>query len=256
MDMDSMVAIVTGASRGLGRAIALEYAQAGARVVLCARSNSPSGFYSTAETVAHEIRKSGNEAIAINCDVTDLRQVESMVDKVINKYGKIDVLVNNAGIMIVGEPFSNISPGRWHNLIDVNVNGTYLMCWKVVPIMMAQGTGSIINIGSNMGKEVMPGGGVAYSSSKAAVHMMTYTLAEELKPYNIAVNVFSPGSLKTEGSSVIEWNLTNWESRLDPSSVAPCTVFLALQTAQGLTGQYLHQSEYGKTWGPMTGRES
>ena len=88
-----------------------------------------------------------------------------------------------------------------------------------------------------MGRAVMPGGGVAYSSSKAAVHMITHALADELRPHNIAVNVFSPGSLKTEGSSVIEWNLANWESRLDPAAVAPSTVFIALQNGQGLTGQ-------------------
>ena len=255
MDMQGKVAIVTGGSRGLGRAIALEYAQAGARVVVCARPTSPSGFKSTAQTVATEIQKLGKEATAINCDVTDLVQVEDMIKGVVNRYEQIDVLVNNAGIMIVGEPFDQISPDRWDSIMNVNVKGTYLMCWHVMPIMISQGVGSIINIGSNMGKEIMPGGGVAYSSSKAAVHMMSYSLAEELKPHNIAVNVFSPGSLKSEGSSVIPWNLTNWNSRLEPSEVAPSTVFLALQTGQGITGQYLHQAEYGKTWGPGIGNQ-
>lgn len=255
MDMRGKVAIVTGASRGLGRAIALEYARAGARVVVCARPKSPSGFNSTAQTVATEIQCLGQEAMAVNCDVTDVTQVKEMIEEVVNRYGQIDVLVNNAGIMIIGESFDQISPDRWDGLMDVNVRGTYLMCWHVAPIMISNGVGSIINVGSNMGKEVMPGGGVAYSTSKAAVHMISYTLAQELKPHNIAVNVFSPGSLKSEGSSIIPWNLTNWESRLEPTEVAASTVFLALQTGQGLTGQYLHQAEYGKTWGPGIGNE-
>jgi 3-oxoacyl-[acyl-carrier protein] reductase len=250
MDMEGKVAIITGASRGLGKAIALKYSQAGARVVVCARTNSPSGFKSTAQTVAKEIIDSGHDAMAIDCDVSNSDQVEDMIGTVLNRYGQIDVLVNNAGIMIVGEPFEQISPDRWDNLMNVNVRGIYLMCWHVIPIMKAKGVGSIINVGSNMGINIMPGGGVAYSSSKAAVHMMSYALAAELKPSNIAVNVFSPGSLKSEGSSVIPWNLINWESRTDPFEVAQCTVFLALQTGNGITGQYLHQAEYGKTWGP------
>ena len=252
MQMKGMVAIVTGASRGLGKAIALAYAAEGATVVACARPGSPTGLAGSADDTAAEIQANGGQALGIPCDVTNETQVKAMVERVTQTFGRIDVLVNNAGLMIIGEPFLDIEPDRWDNLMAVNVRGPYLCCRYVLPVMIEQKKGSVVNIGSRMGKELIPGGGTAYSASKAALHMVSHALAEEMQQHNIAVNVLSPGSMRSEGSWQIPWNRQNWDTRIDPSQNGPGVVFLALQSAQTMTGHYVHVDEFGKTWGPGT----
>ncbi len=250
MQMKGLVAIVTGASRGLGKAIALAYAAEGATVVACSRPTSPTGLAGTADDTASEIRANGGHALGVPCDVTDEAQVQAMVERVMDAYGRIDVLVNNAGLMIINEPLLNIEPDRWDNLMAVNIRGPYLCCRHVLPVMIAQKKGSVVNIGSRMGLELIPGGGSAYSASKAALHMVSHALADEMQPHNIAVNVLSPGSMRSEGSWAIPWNRQNWDTRIEPSRNGPGAVFLALQTAQTMTGKYVHVDDFGKTWGP------
>ena len=120
--MDGMVAVVTGASRGLGRAIAKAYANEGASVVICARSQSPTGLAGTLEETANDIRNEGGEVLAIDCDVTDESQVNAMVGQASQRYGRIDVLFNNAGLMVLGETILDIDAPRWEQLMRVNVN--------------------------------------------------------------------------------------------------------------------------------------
>ncbi len=248
--MDGMVAIVTGASRGLGRAIAREYAREGASVVICARSPSPTGLTGTLDETANDIRNAGGDVLAISCDVTNADEVNQMVRRASDRYGKIDVLFNNAGAMVLGETIMEIDPVRWDQLMRVNVSGPYLCSRAVLPIMMEQQRGSIINIGSRMATDPNQGGGVLYSASKAAVHMFTYCLADEVKDYNIAVNVLSPGALRSEGSAAIPWTQRDWHERVDPSVVGPCAVYLALQDASTFTGQLAFRADFGTTWGP------
>ncbi len=251
--MDGMVAIVTGASRGLGRAIAKEYAREGASVVICARSQSPTGLAGTLEETVTDIRDAGGEVFAVDCDVTDASQVDEMVRQAMDRYGRIDVLFNNAGTMVLGETIMDIDPVRWEQLMRVNVNGPYLCSRAVLPMMMEQRRGSIINIGSRMATDPNQGGGVLYSASKAAVHMFTYCLADEVRDYNIAVNVLSPGALRSEGSAAIPWTQRDWHERVDPSVVGPCAVYLALQDASTYTGQLAFRADFGRTWGPDLG---
>ena len=248
--MDGMVAIVTGASRGLGRAIAREYAREGASVVICARSQSPTGLTGTLDETANDIRNAGGDVLAIDCDVTDAEQVNQMVRLASERYGRIDVLFNNAGAMVLGETIMEIDPVRWDQLMRVNVSGPYLCSRAVLPIMMEQRRGSIINIGSRMATDPNQGGGVLYSASKAAVHMFTYCLADEVRDYNIAVNVLSPGALRSEGSAAIPWTRRDWHERVEPSVVGPCAVYLALQDASTFTGQLAFRADFGTTWGP------
>ena len=248
--MDGMVAIVTGASRGLGRATAREYAREGASVVVCARSTSPTGLSGTLEETVEEIRFVGGDVFAIDCDVTDESQVNEMVRQAAERYGKIDVLFNNAGFMVLGESILEIDPTRWDQLMRVNVNGPYLCSRAVVPVMMEQRRGSIINIGSRMATDPKQGGGVLYSASKAAVHMFSLCLADEVRDYNIAVNILSPGGLRSEGSAAIPWTQRDWHERVDPSALGPCAVYLALQDASTFTGQLAARFDFGTTWGP------
>jgi len=251
--MDGMVAIVTGASRGLGKAIALEYARQGASVVICARSQSPTGLAGTLQETVQEIQDSGGEVLGVSCDVTDEAQVEEMVRQARERFGKIDVLFNNAGTMVLGESILEIDPARWDQLIRINVGGPYRCCRAVLPVMMEQGRGSIINIGSRTATDPAQGGGVLYSASKAAVHMFSLCLADEVKDYNIAVNILSPGAMRSEGSAAIPWAQRDWHERVGPAEVGPCAVFLALQDASTFTGQLAARAEFGTTWGPGIG---
>ena len=248
--MDGMVAIVTGASRGLGRAIAKEYAREGASVVICARSQSPTGLAGTLAETASDIRSDGGVVLAIDCDVTDESQVNAMVNQAMQQFGRIDALFNNAGAMVLGETILDIDPARWEQLMRINVNGPYLCSRAVLPIMMEQRRGSIINIGSRMATDPKQGGGVLYSASKAAVHMFSYCLADEVRDYNIAVNILSPGGLRSEGSAAIPWTQRDWHERVDPSVIGPMAVYLALQDAGSFTGQLASRFDFGTTWGP------
>lgn len=247
--MNGMIAIVTGASRGLGRAIASEYARQGASVAICARSNSPTGLSGTIEETAQAIRDAGGDVYPVACDVTDRGQVEEMVRRVVERYGRIDVLCNNAGAMVLGESILEIDPHRWDQVMLANVTGPFLCSRAVLPAMMEKRRGSIINIGSRMGNDPMQGGGVLYSASKAAVHMFSFCLAEEVREHNIAVNILSPGSLRSEGSAAIPWTQRDWHERVDPSEAGPAAVYLALQDATTFTGQLVLRAEFGKTWG-------
>ena len=248
--MSGMTALVTGASRGLGRAIAAEFAREGANVAICARDRSPTGLAGTAADTAQQIREDGGEVLALGCDVTDEGEVNAMVERVTADYGRIDVLVNNAGAMVLGETLLEIEPEKWDLSVAANLRGPYLLCRAVVPVMMRQRRGSIINIGSRMGSSHLQGGGVLYSSTKAAAHMFSQCLAEEVREYNIAVNILSPGALRSEGSAAIPWTQRDWHLRVDPAVVGPSAVYLALQDAQSMTGQLVQRVEFGETWGP------
>ena len=248
--MDGMVAVVTGASRGLGRAIAREYATEGARVVICARSQSPTGLSGTLEETADGIRDAGGDVLAIDCDVTDESQVNEMVRQAMEHYGRIDVLFNNAGAMVLGESILEIDAARWDQVMRINASGPYYCSRAVLPVMMEQRRGSIINLGSRMATDPKQGGGVLYSASKAAVHMFSLCLADEVQDYNIAVNILSPGPLRSEGSAAIPWTQRDWHLRVDPSAVGPGAVFLALQDASTFTGQLAARADFGTTWGP------
>ena len=247
--MEGMVAIVTGASRGLGRAIAKEFAAEGAKVVVSARRSSPTGLPGTAVETAEQIREAGGEAMALTCDVSDEEQVVAMVSQTIDMYGQIDVLVNNAGVMVLGETLLDIDPEKWDQSVAANLRGPYLCSRSVLPWMIEQGRGSIINLGSRMGNDHTQGGGVLYSATKAAVHMFSFCLADEVREHNIAVNILSPGGLKTEGSAAIPWTQRDWEQRVEPEAVGPSAVYLALQDASTFTGQLVLRAEFGETWG-------
>ena len=160
--------------------------------------NQPAPLPGTASETAEIIRNQGGEALAIPCDVGNEEQVKAMVQQVVDRYGRIDVLVNNAGIMILGEKFLDIDTARWDNIMEVNVRGAYLTCRYVLPVMMEQRRGSIINIGSLAGTGPRFNG-AAYCCSKAALHMLSQCLAEDMREYNIAVNILDPGPYEKRG---------------------------------------------------------
>ena len=246
MEMQGLVAIVTGASRGIGRAIAREYARQGAKVVVTARPQTPTGLPSTVYDTARAIEEAGGEALPVACDSSDEQQVRAMVRQVTERYGRIDVLVNNAALFFPRKPCTEIEPEQWDVLMAVNVRGPYLTCRQVLPTMMEQRRGSIINVGSLAG--TLPRvGGSDYCSSKAALNMLSLCLAEEVREYGIAVNVLNPGGVKTEGAEAGEWP-PPWDERVEPEEVCPSAVYLALQSAGTLTGRIVERAGFGKDW--------
>jgi NAD(P)-dependent dehydrogenase (short-subunit alcohol dehydrogenase family) len=187
--LTDQVAIVTGASKGIGYGTALALANAGAHVVVTSRD------LERAEPVAAEIRRMGRKALPLALEVTALDSIDAMVKAVLDRFGRIDILVNNAGINIP-EPALEISEEHWDRLLDINLKGVFFCAQKVGTVMVAQGRGKIINISSQMG---FVGGRLraAYCSSKGGVVQLTKVLAIEWSKHGVNVNGVAPTFLKT-----------------------------------------------------------
>ena len=240
MTLKDRVAIVTGASRGLGKAIAIGLSKKGADVVVAARSDRekdkrlPGTIHKTAE----EIEKIGRRALPVKCDVTSEESVQAMVDAALKKFAHIDILVNNAGVAFY-YPVLETPLKRWEIVVDVNLKGVFLCSKAVLPSMIKRRNGSIINISSLAADERDEGTvptGLAYAVSKAAVDRFTWGLASEIGKYNIAVNCIKPKNVvSTEGMRywVPEEDRKGWEP---PDRMVKCAVFLAGQNAGTVTG--------------------
>jgi NAD(P)-dependent dehydrogenase (short-subunit alcohol dehydrogenase family) len=192
MRLNGKVAIVTGASSGIGARTALEFGREGARVC-CAGYRG----VKKAQAIADQINRERGDgcAIAVKMDVTRNKEVETAVAQVQNMWGRIDILVNNAGILYM-QNFLEHSEETWDNTMGVNVKGSFLCAKAVAPYMMEQRSGKIINVGSIFGHNGVSGC-LAYGVSKMAIHGLTKMLAVELAPYNIKVNAVAPGNIIT-----------------------------------------------------------
>ncbi len=191
--LEGQVAIVTGAGRGIGAAIASRLAAMGAATVLSGRTRA------SLEATAQAVRKEGGHAEVVACDVTDLRSVEAMAAQVNATFGRIDILVNNAGVGVLESPLHELPPESWDRMLNTNLRGVYYCIRACVPAMIQRRTGHIINISSLAGKNPLPNG-AAYAASKWGLNGLTYAVAEELRGYHIRVAVVCPGSVDTEFS--------------------------------------------------------
>lgn len=198
-DLTGQVAVVTGGGRGLGEAMARAFAEAGARVVIASRKRE------VVEATAETFRRDGYEALAAGLDVTNPEDIESLIRRTMEEYGRIDVLVNNSGTSW-GAPAMDMPMEAWNKVLEVNVTGTFLMSQQAARVMKEQGGGRIINIASVAGLGGIDSralDAVGYSTSKGAVIAMTRDLAHKWAPYNIRVNAIAPGWFPTKMSKPV-----------------------------------------------------
>jgi NAD(P)-dependent dehydrogenase (short-subunit alcohol dehydrogenase family) len=256
-DLSGRVAIVTGASAGVGRAYALALAGAGATVIAAARTlGNLRGEAPARNTLAEVVQAAeplAGDVHARVCDVEVEGDIVATIDGTAADFGRIDVLVNNAGIMTPFDPFA-VSCEDWDRVMRVNVRAPYLSMRQVAPHMIRQMSGSIINItaraASFLPKGKWPQVTVAYGPSKAALNRLSYFMAEELKPYGIAVNALSPGVVTTDTALGFNPNLGKARAAKppEPETLGPALLFLAQQTAETLTGQVLHTDDFRTGW--------
>jgi len=191
VNLNAKVAIVTGGSRGIGGAIVRELARHGARVAI--------GYLELAESAAgvtREVVAEGGEALAVQVDVTDSASVQAMMELCVNRWGRIDILINNAGV-VSAEMVEDMPESAWRRVIDVNLTGPFLCCKAVLPVMLRQGYGKIVNVASVAGKRISYNGSAAYTASKAGLLAFTRHLAYEVAPKGINVNAICPGPTLT-----------------------------------------------------------
>jgi NAD(P)-dependent dehydrogenase (short-subunit alcohol dehydrogenase family) len=228
MSMKHRVAVITGAGRGIGRATALHFARAGAQVVLFSRT--PANL----EQTAVEIARQGGETLAVVGDVAREEDVSRLFQQVRQQFGRVDVLVNCAGIVAV-QPFVAIDIATWDSVLNVNLRGTFLCCREAFRMMSEQRGGVIINLSSLSGVkgvEKFPGLS-AYNVSKAGVASLTEILAVEGKPYNIRVCAVSPGAVDTE---MLRQAAPHLKAGMTPDDLAAILLFLADDTGKMFSG--------------------
>ena len=236
MKLKNKVALVTGSSRGIGRAIALLFAKEGAKIIVnCSKTEVK------AKQVVDEIKKLGSDAIAIKCDVSQEKEVKKMINKAIKKFGKIDILVNNAGI-VYDIPLFEKTLEQWKKTIDINLIGVFLCSKYASEHMKKNNSGTIINITSTSGMNTLNPVSADYDASKAAIISLTKNLSEELAP-NIRVNSIAPGWVDTEMNKDLPKDFIEKEKKkifmkrfAKPEEIANVALFLASDEASFMTG--------------------
>jgi len=245
-DLSGKVAVITGASRGIGRAIAIAFAQAGADVVVTARS------IAALEETAEKVREEGRKAVSVPTDVTDVDSISNMLTKTLDEFGKVDILVNNAGGDSGGTGYvRDLSFEAWRDGIELNLNSIFYCCKIMGEVMIQQKSGTIINISSGMGFGPFPGA-AHHAAAKAGVINFTKTLALELGPFNVRVTGLAPGYTKTalpskrwdEHPEELEALLKTIPSGriAQPEEMAAMAVFLASSFSSYIFGETIYAS--------------
>ena len=217
--LERKVAVVTGGSSGIGKAIALRFGEEGAKVVITARRRN------LCEQTVEQIRKKGGEAWAIQTDVADERQVERLIDETVKRYGRLDVLVNNAGIIAGGRRLAETTTKDFDDVMNVNLRGTFFCCRAGFTQMKKQDGGVIINMSSVAGVQAWAGTGT-YSASKHGIMALTKSLADEGRPYHIKVAAICPGGVADDLVDAPPEEILRSE-KIDPFDVAETALYLA-----------------------------
>ena len=237
VNLKGKVALVTGGGRGIGRATALAFADAGADVVIASRK------LPELEPVAAEIKAKGKRGLVVATHMAKIEELKNLVEKVMAEFGRIDILFNNAGINPYAGPLMKIEEWAWDVIMNVNVKGLFFLSQLVAPIMREQGGGNIINASSIGG--MRPSGHGVYGASKAAVIMLTQSMAKEWGQYGIRVNAIAPGSIKTRFTEIL-WKDQAKAAQLaknfalgrlgEPEDIARVALFLASDASSYITG--------------------
>jgi 3-oxoacyl-[acyl-carrier protein] reductase len=227
--LSGQVAVITGAGRGIGAAIAHKLSKMGATVVLCGRTRAALEF------TAQAVKQTGGKAEVIPCDVTSLQSVEAAAKQVEGSFGRVDILVNNAGIGGFGGPLHQLPPDAWDAILNTNLRGVFYTTRAFAPMMIRARSGHIINISSLAGKNALPNG-AAYAASKWGLNGLSYSMAEELRGHNIRVAVVCPGSTNTELSPHTGKDPSKM---LQPEDVAHAVAMLVTQSPQSFVSEIL-----------------
>lgn len=235
-ELHGRVVLVTGASRGLGRALALAYADAGARVALCARGAA------ALEEVAAAARGAVGEVVVHALDVTDAAGMKAFADRLEERWGGVDVLVNNASVLDERRPLREVTPGAWRATLEVNLTGALLASQAVLPGMRARGRGAIINVSSGVANEARADWG-AYAISKAALEALTWNMALEEHNAGITVNAVDPGRMRTAMRRAAYPDEDAADLPL-PSEVVGVFLWLASPAAAAVTGSRFRATDW------------
>jgi NAD(P)-dependent dehydrogenase (short-subunit alcohol dehydrogenase family) len=252
-DLTGRVAIVTGASRGIGKGLAIGLARAGAAVVCAARTveETPEGLPGTIHATVDEIEAEGGSALAVRCDIGEVSDVDAMVQAAVGRFGRIDVLVNNAMAPTRGL-FEETTLDMWDESMRINVRSLFTTTKAAVPHMAAVGGGSIINVSSGAADHSasagLPPGFAVYSVAKAALERFSTSMAVELTPSGIAVNALRPGAVKTEMATKELGDDYDWSGWTTPDTVVPAVAWLAGQRGGGFTGRVVDSTTFGSAW--------
>ena len=227
--LSNQIALVTGAGRGIGAAIARRLASLGATVVLCGRT------VQTLEATAAAIRSAGGQTRAEQCDVADLGSVQALAASVEQTFHRLDILVNNAGVGAFSGPLHEMTPETWEKILNTNLRGVFYCIRGFAPMMIRAKSGHIVNVSSLAGKNALPNG-AAYAASKWGLNGMSYSVAEELRGHNIRVSVICPGSVDTELSPHTGKDAGKM---LKPEDVAHVVGMLVTQASQSFASEVL-----------------
>ena len=230
------VALVTGGSRGIGRAIAAAYVQNGANVFICGRN------VNDIEAALREMRQIGGVVDGLTGDVGKAEDVEHIVDKAVQRFGAIDVLVNNASILGPREPIANYPLAAWNEVIRINLTGLFLITRAILPIMLERRSGSIINVTSGVGRRGKARWG-AYAVSKAGLENLTQVLADEVSQTGLRVNAVNPAATRTRMRAEA-YPAEDPLALPAPEEITPIFVYLASDASAGVTGQSLEARDW------------
>jgi len=238
LDLNHKTAIVSGGSKGIGKAIATKLAQAGANVVICSRKKE------NLDSAVNEAKSTGLTLIPIECNTSNKESIQSVVDYTIEKFNGVDILVNNAAANPYYGPILNSEDSHWDKIFDVNVKGYFNFVKACSKTMIANNSGKIINVASIAAKTPLEGLGV-YNISKAAVVMLTKVLAKELGEHNINVNTLAPGLIKTDFSKAL-WENEDTHNKIvksipqgkmgSPDDISGMALYLASEASDFVTG--------------------
>ncbi len=236
MKLERKVALVTGGSQGIGKAVAAAYAREGAEVIVTARGRE------RLEAAAQEIRKGGGHVVPLHADVADRQQVQDLAEGIRRRFGQLHVLVNNASLLGPRVPLLEYPEEDWEVVVAINLHGPFFVIKACVPLMVLAGGGSIINVSSGVGRIGKARWG-AYAASKFALEGLTQVLAAELEPLHIRVNAVNPGGTRTTMRAAA-YPEEDPMTLPTPEQITPVFVYLASDESRDVTGQSLEARDY------------